>query len=509
MQYWTQIREWLARALNRPVDQLNRWQYTARYTVAVWRYGAQKLNEDRASQMAAALTYRTIFGLIPLMVLGLVVFNAFGGFQQLGEGLQDEVYDYLGLSIAIHAPAEDLPAPPDDAPDADAPDETFPPVVEDVEDQPPLVERLPIATQPAEEREEVKQTVDTLLASLAERVSQVSFTSIGVVGLGVLIWAALALVVAVEWDFNRIFRAPEGRAWHLRITIYWAVVTLGPVFLAGSFYLTNQLLTSAETVPVLSWFVHLITPFFSLALTWLLLTLLYLLLPNTKVRLRAAVSGALAGAILWEASKWGFRLYLEKAVGYSTLYGSLGLIPLFLLWLYLTWLVVLFGLEIAYVVQTIRASGLLHTGGVLVKEGVVDHAWVVPVATAVGRAFQRGQTVTLDAMSRRLGLPPDTVDRLTRALVDESLIHPVDDEDGETVGYTLSKPAERIAVVELLNLGRSLTKSSLRERAPGATALERLRDSEEQAIGDRTLADVLAEERPDDEDAETVYIEQL
>ena len=277
------------------------------------------------------------------------------------------------------------------------------------------------------------------------------------------------------------------------------MVTLGPVFLAGSFYLTNQLLTSAETVPVLSWFVHLITPFFSLALTWILLTLLYLLLPNTKVRLRAAVSGALAGAILWEASKWGFRLYLEKAVGYSTLYGSLGLIPLFLLWLYLTWLVVLFGLEIAYVVQTVRASGLLQSGGVSGQTGVVDHAWIVPVAAAVARGFQRGKPITLDAMSRRLGLTPDNVDRLSRALCDNGLVHPVDDEDGETVGYALSRPAEHIGVGELLELGRSLTRSSLREKAPGAGALQELRESERLAVDGRSLADVLADERFDDE----------
>ena len=196
MKYWTQIRDWLKRALERPVDQLNRWQYTARYTVAVWRYGAQKLGEDRASQMAAALTYRTIFGLVPLMVLGLVVFNAFGGFQQLGEGLQDEVYDYLGLSIAIRSPVEpqdpaaDLPAPPPDTPDSRPPAAAFPPPAADEPnpdepdpDAPSLVEGLPASTQPVEEQLEVKQTVDTLLASLAERVSQVSFTSIGIVGL--------------------------------------------------------------------------------------------------------------------------------------------------------------------------------------------------------------------------------------------------------------------------------------------------------------------------------------
>ncbi|MEL7087343.1 MAG: hypothetical protein AAGL98_02695, partial [Planctomycetota bacterium] len=86
------------RLLTQPLSELNRWQLTARYAVGIARYGAHELKEDRASQMAAALTYRTIFSLVPLFVLSLLVFNAFGGFASVGGELQDKIYDYLGLN---------------------------------------------------------------------------------------------------------------------------------------------------------------------------------------------------------------------------------------------------------------------------------------------------------------------------------------------------------------------------------------------------------------------------
>ena len=91
-----------------------------------------------------------------------------------------------------------------------------------------------------------------------------------------------------------------------------------------------------------------------------MLVLLYKLMPNTQVRWRPALWGAFVAAGLAEASKWGFGLYVSQALPYLKLYGAIGLVPLFLFWLYLGWLIILFGLELAYTLQAMKGRVFEH-----------------------------------------------------------------------------------------------------------------------------------------------------
>lgn len=508
------------RLLTQPLGELNRWQLTARYAVGIARYGAHELKEDRASQMAAALTYRTIFSLIPLFVLGLLVFNSFGGFASVGGNLRETIYDYLGLSIiqidevkqgeatldpdapkdaaaaGEKAPAQTTTADPKDL-DAkqfeNAPPKEAEPDAADGETSDPEDPAADAKTQ---------ARVDQLLTDLQDQVADVNFTSIGLVGLALLIWAGLSLVVSLENCFNRVYHAPQGRPWHLRITIYWAVITLGPVLLALSFYMTNELVRSAGSVSGLGWLVGLLTPFASLAATWLLLLLIYTLLPNAKVQLRAALIGALSAAILWETSKWGFRLYVTKAVGYSTLYGSLGLVPLFLLWMYLTWLVILFGLEISYVVQTVKGTRYVRSKS---KDdegaGLVDSTAVLAVAATLGRAFDDGRGLDAGSIASDAGLSGRAAEALVAALHRAGVVHRLEgDEDGPG-DVTLSRPAERIAVRDLLDAGRATSASA--DTDDTNDLVNQLRQAQQDAAADRTLRDLIGPaENHDDEHGE-------
>lgn len=480
------------RLLTEPLGELNRWQRSARYIVGVARYGAYELKEDRASQMAAALTYRTIFSMVPLSVLALLVFNAFGGFQSVGGDLQTTIYDYLGLNaIEIRQTQEQTESDP--ALDTEPKDK---PAL-GIESAPPDSEKIDGGKDQnpdTPDEEQTKARVDQLLADLQDQVASVDFKSIGLVGLGLLIWAGLSLVVSLETSFNRIYHAPSGRAWHLRITIYWAVITLGPVLVALSFFLTSQLLKTASSVDafgLLSWVLSILTPLASTAATWLLLLLIYKLLPNAKVQLRAAVIGALVAAVLWEASKWGFRFYVNRAVGYSALYGSLGLVPLFLLWMYVTWMVILFGLEISYVVQTLKGTRFFkpnqHDHD---NEQLVETSAVLRVAQAVAQCFDRGEGITLEQLTQDTQLPRHVVERFADSLVSAGHLHQqeTNDEDADPP-YALSRPAEQIALAELLQSARPQAGS--RADDDSLPVIQQLREAEQQAVADRTLRDLL------------------
>ena len=446
-----------------------------RYGVATCRYAAEELREDRATQMAAALTYRTIFSLIPILVLSLVVFNAFGGFAAVGGDLQERAYGYLGLNLVTSGPARPM-----------------------IDGKPVYTVQTPEEFKKEQTAVDVKKQVDTVITALADRVQNVSFTSIGVVGLALLIWAALRLVVSTEDCFNHVYHAPKGRRWHLRITIYWAVLTLGPVLLALSVYITTRLLNAVTSVAVVGWFAKLFAPLASLAVTWLLLILLYLLLPNARVKLRPAIAGALVGAVLWELSKLGFGYYVTKAVGYSALYGSLGLVPLFLLWLYLTWLAILFGLEVSYVLQTVGTSRhLIGQTPVEFEAAVVDPAWAVPLAAGVGRAFDAGTPTDAETLAEALDLPGRAVRGFIASLTRAGVLRALgeDDEDDGPATLTLGRPAERIALADVLHAGYAATHTLNRDT--DSPLLRTLRTSAEQAAGERTLRDLLDETPPE------------
>ena len=510
------------RLLTQPLGELNRWQRAARYAVGMARYGAHELKEDRASQMAAALTYRTIFSLIPLFVLSLLVFNSFGGFSSVGGDLRETIYEYLGLNaITLQAQTEQLEASAAlaDDPDVKAKLEAASKAVRDAQAESQQTEsETPAAQEPAESAvdltdpnapspddtdaepiaPETKARVDQMLTDLQNQVASVNFTSIGIIGLALLIWAALSLVVSLENCFNRVYHAPQGRPWHLRITIYWAVITLGPVLLALSFYMTNELVSGASSITGVGWFVGLLTPFASLAATWLLLLLIYSLLPNAKVQVRAALIGAFVAAVLWEASKWGFRLYVQRAVGYSALYGSLGLVPLFLLWLYVTWIVILFGLEISYISQTIKGTRFLRTRVATEKqsEAIVDSSAVLAVAAAVGGAFDRGEHVDASEIASAASLPGRATEALITVLHQAGLLHRLESDEDSPGSYTLARPAESIKLSDLLAAAQdSATQPNADDDHSQANRVAReLRQLQSDAAARHTLRDLLEAE---------------
>ena len=114
----------------------------------------------------------------------------------------------------------------------------------------------------------------------------------------------------------------------------------------ASFYVGERFRTIVETVGGQA-FVSLAGVLVTFTISWLLLLLAYTVVPDARVRLRPALAGAFVAAVLWETGKFAFREYLGFATGYSQFYGSLALIPIFLLWVYITWVCVLFGIQLS------------------------------------------------------------------------------------------------------------------------------------------------------------------
>lgn len=483
--------------LTKPRDQLTRGQRTIHLSIDLARHARRLLRENSASTMAAALTYRTIFGLVPMVVMALIVFKAFGGFDDSKEGLTDLVYEYLNLNIEVAAtvdgdPPEDA-APIETDPDGDteAPEE----IDSWISDQIDLVfgEEDAIAEAEALEQEranaEMRARIDELVGGLAEGATSISVGSIGVVGMLLLIWAAVGLIITVEKTFNVIFRAPSGRPWHVRIPIYWAMITLGPVLIWASYYISTQLVDAVEHVPVVSTLMGILNHFTALLVTWLLFVLLFKLMPNAQVAIKPAMAGAMVSALCWELMKAALRWYVENAVIPSSnaqLYGSLALIPVLLFWVYLSWLVVLAGLQVTHILQTLPA----HRRGKFAaeKQGNAPSAtrdpWlVIPVMSAVAQQFDQGKTSGIDDIAEQVGAPIATVSKIIDELVGRGLLHRLPNDDGPS-DLTLAMPPGKIRIADLVS---STPNDANLSKLPGHELLMQLAQAQDKALADVTL----------------------
>src|SRR5438445_1719882 len=174
------------------------------------------------------------------------------------------------------------------------------------------------------------------------------------IGIAVLLVSAISLMLSIEDAFNRIWRVPmpKPRAVALRLVVHWMVLTLGPLLLVAALALSSWIAAmplvarAGESLGL----AHLlgVLPFL---IEFFGLTTCYRLIPNCRVRLREAATGGLVAALLFEAVKRGFAAYVSNGSSYSQIYGALAIIPIFILWVYLSWLLVLLGASLAATVH--------------------------------------------------------------------------------------------------------------------------------------------------------------
>jgi membrane protein len=487
------------------------------YAASLIMHCAREMAHDRATMMAAALTYRTIFSLIPTIVLALLVFNAFGGFGDTREVIQKKIFQQLGIP-SLELPTE---APKAHKPLADVMDdywasqfggyeayaESDAPATQVATTAPegtlalvPGAETMP-SSQPArtaEENNHLRNSINGILDQLTGQVSKISFGSIGGIGFLVLVWGAMALIITVEQSFNKIYGCEQGRAWHIRIPLYWAVLTLGPVLLSVSLFLSGKLVDLMQTAGGLGPFIRLVSLIGAICASWAMLVILYTLLPNTKVAVKPAVIGALVAAVLFELGKAGFHIYVTKALPFFKFYGVLGLLPLFLLWIYITWLIILFGLELSYTLQSMRSGKFKHFAYRQGKEKYYDPRLLMSLMTQIAGAFKQGKDVTIHEMESNTRLAIDKILDLSSRLSQGKLIHQVEfNSDQMPVTYALSKPPESIKLADIMNLSLPLrVREEIDPDAPKATGqhertLQWVEEIHKTTIGETTLADLL------------------
>jgi membrane protein len=273
------------------------------------------------------------------------------------------------------------------------------------------------------------------------------------------------------------------------VTTYTSVLVLGSLFLGTSLTLTARLQAFMARGPVdpglLAWFNAWVLPFVLSALAFLVA---YMAFPNASVAFRSALIGALVGSSLFEVGKFFFARTTGASVNLNILYGSLAALPIFLIWLYYTWIIVLVGLEVAYTHQYRGARSRPS----LEQEGLSGFRASLEIYLAIAARFQsKAPPPTTEVLSQTVGYPSDRTAFALRSLAQSGLIHRVglgQDRHGAWIPATPPDQTKLSSVMRTLAFSGGQTT----DLPPAESGLGHFLEAGARALDHRTVADEIA-----------------
>ena len=408
------------------------------------------LISDTLHVNAAALTYYTMLSLVPMLAFGFALLKGLGGYEALVE-------------------------------------DTIRPFV------------LSTFTGNASLRHAIEQVLDF--------VAQTDVTSLGFVGFALLLWAATRLLHNIEVVFNEIWEAPRGRGPIQRLTHQLAILVVVPIclMLAAALGTVTHSVAALRTLQArlglggaLEWSVGAVGPF---AIVGVALLFLYRIMPNTQVRPRSALVGAVLGSLMWYAALVVHVRFQVGVARFNALYASFAALPIFLVWLHVSWLVVMVGASIAATHQHERSS-TQHRRAARANPALRE-ALCLSALIAITRAFVEGaEPRGLCELCDELDAPEPLLHELLQRTATAGLLVEAGSPDQADPHFTLARAPERIHVKDVLDALRGSASEEPRaighERGVDAGVAELLArfDSDlAQSPHNRTLRE-LAEARP-------------
>jgi membrane protein len=479
--------------------QLTKLQRSVHFWSLVWR----SFSRNRCPMRATALAYGTLLALIPMLFVVVSVTSSF--LKKQGEDPIDQFILKMVASVTPGVPdnlnaapntqtnaAARTPASADtNAPQSDQQEHASNPAGP-VEPGAPAgnAQTNQGGSSPDEQAQEALVARRAIARQIHEFIQNARRGALGLTGSVLLIFAGISMLTQIETTFNDIWGATRGRSWPMRVMLYWGVLSLAPLVLVVVFGLA--------TGPHLGWTQHLLagTPhlrkliFHVLPVIVLCLafSLFYGLMPNTRVGWRAALAGGLAGGLLFHLNNVISVLYVSRVVTNSRIYGSLGLVVVFMIGLYLAWWILLFGAQVAYAYQN-RTAYLEEKQVESVNQRGREFI-ALRMMTCIGERFERGERQpSLTEIAERLFVPTRLAQQILQTLCAARLVV---ETTGAEVGYMPGRPLESITCHDVLTAlrasqGQELTTREEPARLEVYGEYQRIEDAERQAASTVTM----------------------
>lgn len=316
-------------------------------------------------------------------------------------------------------------------------------------------------------------------------IDRINVGTLGTLGAATLVLTVLSVLGAVEASLNQIWRVAHNRSWLRKTTDYLGVVLLTPFLLLAGVAITS----SAEEQAILRWALDTeyvgealvrVMRLAPIVINALALGIVYAVMPNRRPRFVPILAGAAAAGVVWQVVQVGYVSLQIGVARYSAIYGALSQLPVTLVWLYVSWAVVLFGAEIG---ATLELGTLMERDSSASRRAIGLHILVC----LAERFAEVGGGLTVRALAARLALSPPLTDDVCRALAGAGLLVAL---EADEPAYALGREPQSIdlAAVDALLGGDSLPpRADERVRA----ALEALRKSEADAWAGKRLSDLL------------------
>jgi len=326
-------------------------------------------------------------------------------------------------------------------------------------------------------------------------VENVKVGVLGSVGFALLIYTVIALVQKIEAAFNFVWQIDHLRPLSQRVSSYLSVILLGPalIFIAISFSATvldmglMQRLVTIEPFGSLVLFAGKLVPYVLVSMAF---TLIYIFIPNTRVQFRAALVGGVIAGVIWKITGWGFAAFIASSSRYAAIYSSFAIMILLLIWMYLSWLILLVGSQIAFFVQYPKYMTMNRVRFVLSNRLREQLAFKLMYLVAYNHHHNRPPW-NLDQFIEYMDLPGEPVHRMIKVLVDAGYLLEITNDDPPV--YLPLHDIETTRLVDLLADIRAAGESrflSLQQLTP-VQAIDQLmvslEGSCETALGERTL----------------------
>lgn len=335
-------------------------------------------------------------------------------------------------------------------------------------------------------------------------VENIKVGVLGTLGLALLVYTVISVIQKIEKAFNYIWKIKKSRSLARRFSDYTSVILIGPILVFSAIGLTASFksaaivhrLLSIESFGTFFYLASLVLPYVFVCSAF---TVIYILIPNTKVKFRSALIGGIFAGVAWEATGWAFASFVVSSTKYTAIYSGFAILIMFMIWLYLSWLILLAGAQLSFYYQ--YPQFLTAKKEVFRLNNRLREKLAFLIMVLIGyNYYHNKQAWTLDSIVVHLGLPLEPVQEVLQLLENSKLILETHDEPP---AYLPARDMETITLKELLDSVRVAEKEthSIESRVDAIQevdgVIKRLDEAIKNALGDKTVKSLVLSVRKD------------